>query len=65
MSAIKVNIKPGGETKVTVEGIAGTNCRVISKPIQDALAGAVVSDKDTADIYQQPATEGLSADLKH
>lgn len=53
---IQVIISPKGETKIETKGFAGSTCQQASQFLEQAL-GAKLTDKPTADFYQQSATQ--------
>ena len=63
MSKIIMTIAPGGATEVEVQGVPGADCKEISRPYLERLAGKVVSDEDTHEM-QLPATTGLNQNLE-
>lgn len=54
MSKIRIKIRPGKPTEFKVEGIPGGDCRVVSRPYEDAIGGKVTSSTNTAEA-DQPA----------
>ena len=53
---IEVIISPKGETKIETKGFAGSSCQHASQFLEQAL-GATLSDKPTADFYQESAAQ--------
>ncbi len=56
MKTIEVIISPKGETKIETRGFAGSACLHASQFLEQAL-GIKLTDKPTADFYQQSATQ--------
>jgi hypothetical protein len=56
MQIIEVIVSPQGETRVETKGFVGSSCRQASQFLEEAL-GAMVSEKLTAEFYQQEATQ--------
>jgi hypothetical protein len=52
---IEVIISPSGETKIETKGFAGSSCQQASQFLEQSL-GAKLTDKPTADFYQESAT---------
>jgi len=53
---IEVTVSPQGEITVQTRGYAGTGCLQASKFLEQSL-GVTLSDKKTAEFYQQEVTE--------
>lgn len=47
---IKIVITPDGETKLSVEGVAGASCKDLTRELEEAL-GETTKDTKTADYY--------------
>lgn len=45
MQEIIINVKPGGETKVEVNGVAGADCAKLTEDLLRALGGDQTSQK--------------------
>lgn len=54
-----IDIDKGGGVKVSVDGVKGDACSLMSKGIVDALGG-VVSDTPTDEMYETPQTQEQS-----
>ena len=52
MEKIRVRIKKDGTTEVSAEGVKGSNCKALTRPIEEAL-GKVTSDEETAEMHQE------------
>ena len=53
---ITIDIGPTGETKITVDGVAGTSCKDLTRSIEKAL-GKTTVDKKTGDFYKATDVE--------
>jgi len=51
MPKIKVKIKKNGKVEFKVEGMTGSSCQQLTKPLEEAL-GKTVEDKKTQEYYQ-------------
>lgn len=60
MSKVRITIRPNGQRQVEVEGVPGADCRVASRPYQEALGGQVVSDNPTYEMDLPSAHQGQS-----
>jgi len=52
MAKIKIKITKDGKTQIKVEGVQGSGCNALTKPLEEAL-GKTVSDQKTQDYYKQ------------
>jgi hypothetical protein len=57
MSQVKMHIRKGGKTTMTVEGVPGQNCTEASRPYRERLAGQVTSDEATEEMNLPPLTD--------
>lgn len=53
MSEIIIRINPTGDTTVTVEGIKGISCTDITKALEKALGGDIISSQNTLEYYEE------------
>lgn len=53
---VVIDIDKNGGTKVTVEGVKGDGCSLLSRDIVKALGG-VESDTPTDEMYEAPVTD--------
>ena len=51
---ITIDFDETGNPSIEVKGHNGKGCKAITKPIEDALGGVVLSDETTAEYAQQP-----------
>jgi hypothetical protein len=61
MEEIIVTISPTGDVQVTVEGVTGSGCAVLTKALQDAL-GTTTEDRKTAEYFQAKTHGQLRAE---
>ena len=54
MQTVTIEVAPSGDTKVSVAGVKGRDCRELTAALEKAL-GAVESRKLTAEHYQKEA----------
>lgn len=52
LQTVRVKIGPDGKVELTVEGAPGDKCLVITKDLEKALGGDIVSREMTADFYK-------------
>jgi hypothetical protein len=63
MSKVIMRIKPGGATEIEVQGVPGRDCKAVSRPYIERLAGEIASDEDTHEM-QLPAQAGQTLRLE-
>jgi len=49
---IEVTIDPEGKVQILVKGLKGSGCLEVTKPLEDALGGAVESRTYTSEYYE-------------
>ena len=55
MAQVIITIAPNGQSKVAVNGVAGSGCKDLTRDIENAL-GKTTADKTTADFHRQTST---------
>lgn len=50
MHTIEIIVGPGGDTTISVKGIAGKGCRAVTRDLEQEL-GIVTSDVETAEAH--------------
>ena len=56
MRIIEVTVSPKGETTVQTKGYGGSDCRLASRFLEQAL-GITLNERKTAEFYQPESTQ--------